>query len=286
MRGQQRPTAPDAKEEREPFQFSRELKALNAGWKKEWDGSEFGERQRQVIERAVRTDALAAARTILDTPELVMVGDAWLINVQAMFRLWGKADLTAMSEWVKSHRLVPNLQPAAEYALFQCRSEGSTEKEILLLWRNLAPAAQHWAMRDVASVVASSDPGTALERLAGLFPGPERGEMMSLALDIVAKKHPRSLLPWLGELAPFFYNEPMAADALRLLPADEVEHALEALTEKARAEISLEYMRSCLREGEPERVRKLVSNVAVEPYKSLMAKEWNASLKNAEVRAD
>jgi hypothetical protein len=268
-----------AKEEvARPFDFARELQLLHAGRLEEQGGrDDFGGRQRVLMERAVQVDALAAAQTILDRPELVMVGDFWLINAQALFRLWGKADLPAMAEWVETHPLNPKLQPAADYALFQHRVAGLAEGEAIALWRKLPEATRHWAKRDIASIIAGREPATALERLARLFPAEERGEMMSLALDVVARKHPRTLLPWLEELAPFFYNEPAGSEALLRLTAAEVETALLALNDRARAEILLEYMRRCVSQDAPERVRRLVSGVTVEPYKSLIEKEWSAS---------
>jgi hypothetical protein len=261
----------------EAVDFAAELRALNAG-RGEADGARcIGEPQRALIERAVRSDPRAAAQVVLEQPELVMVGDYWLINAQALFRLWGAADLPAMAEWVGKHRLHPKLQPAADYALFQHRVDGLGEGEAIALWRGLPDATRHWASKDIAFIVALSDPGTALERLARLFSGGERGLMMSGAMDVVARKHPRTLLPWLAELAPFFYNEPQAADALCLLPASEVEATLAKLTAEARAQISLEYMRSCLSREEHERAKGLLSGVTVEPYKSLMEAELKSA---------
>jgi hypothetical protein len=260
----------------EAVDFEAGLRALNAG-RGETDLEGFGEHQRALIERAVRSDARAAAQVVLEHPEQVMVGDYWLINAQALFRLWGAADLPAMAEWVGKHRLHPKLQPAADYALFQHRVAGLGEGEAIALWRSLPDATRHWASKDIAYIVARSDPGTALERLARLFSGGERGPMMSGAMDVVARKHPRTLLPWLAELAPFFYNEPQAAEALCLLPAAEVEDALAKLTAEARAQISLEYMRSCLSREEHERAKRLLSGVTVEPYKSLMEAELKAA---------
>jgi hypothetical protein len=104
--------------------------------------------------------------------------------------------------------------------------------------------------------------------------------MMSLALDMVARKHPRTLLPWLEDLAPFFYNELEGSVALFRVPAEEVETALRGLTDQARAMISLEYMRRCLSEEDHERAGKLVPGVTVEPYKSLIEKEFRTATKN------
>lgn len=287
MPGQERLTTPAEDKVSQPFDFARQLESLNAGRQEGQGGSGFGERQRALIEQAVQTDPRAAAQTILENPKLVMVDDWWLINVQALFRLWGTADLPAMAEWVKAHPLDPKLQPAADYALFQHQVAGLTEGEMIALWQRQPEAARHWAKRDVASIIANSEPETALERLARLFPAAgERGEMMSLALDLVARKHPRTLLPWLADLAPFFYNEPEGSVALFRLPADEVETALRGLTDRARAMISLEYMRRCLSEDDHERARRLVPGVTVEPYKSLIEQELRASMKDLKAPKD
>jgi len=48
------------------------------------------------------------------------------------------------------------------------------------------------------------------------------------------------------------------------------------LTPKARAEISLEYMRHCLGQEAHERAGKLASEVTFEPYKSMMERELKA----------
>jgi hypothetical protein len=281
MPGPEAPTPSGEKEVPGPFDFAGRLEALNAERREGEDEHGFGERQRVIIESAARTNPREAARTILERPELVMVGNWWLINVQSLFRLWGETDLPGMADWVAKHPLPPKLQPTADYALFQHRVAGLGEGEAMVLWRSLPDATRHWAKRDLAYIIARSEPGTALERLARLFPAGERGEMMSLAVDVVAPNHPRTLLPWLEDLAPFFYNEPSASRALFRLPAAEVEAAVLALTSEARAPVVLEYMRRCLSEEAPERARKLVASVAVEPYQSLIEKEWTAAMEKA-----
>jgi len=75
--------------------------------------------------------------------------------------------------------------------------------------------------------------------------------------------------------APFFYNEPNASAALFRLPEAEVETAMHKLSEPARAQIALEYMRECLKHQAVERARKAVVGVDSEPYKSLITKELN-----------
>lgn len=249
------------------------LKALNAERQAGLSSHEFGDRQRKLLEQAVRADAVAGARALLRQPELVMVDQWWMLNVQAYFRLWGEVDLPAMAAWVEEHPLHAKMQPCADYAILQLRLTGLTESEAIALWRRQAPATRHWAKRDIASLIAASDPATALARIARIFPAAERGEMLSLAIDVVVGKHPESLLPWLEETAPFFYNEPNASAALFRLPEAEVETALLKLPEPARAQIALEYMRECLKHQAAERGRKAAVGVDTEPYKSLITKE-------------
>jgi hypothetical protein len=265
--------------------LAAELKALNAtrkaGQSAPAPDTDFGDRQRKLLEQAVQADPIAAAETVLKQPELVMAGDFYLINVQAVFRQWGKADLPAMERWVGAHPLHGELQPCADYALFQHRLKGLTEEQSIALWRKLPAFTKGWAQRDIAGIVASSDPATALDRISRIFPAGQRSVMMGCALDIVVRKHPGALLPWLEELAPVFYNEPAASAALFQLPAEDVSAALAKLTPKARGEISLEFMRHCLSQEDYARAKKLIAGVTEEPYKSMMDSELRSSLKGA-----
>ncbi len=200
------------------------------------------------------------------------------------FRQWGKADLSAMERWVGAHSLHGKLQPCADYALFQHRLNGLTEEQSIALWRKLPAFTKGWAQRDIAGIVASSDPATALDRISLIFPAGQRPVMMGCALDIVVRKHPKMLLPWLEELAPVFYNEPAASVALFRLPAEDVSAELAKLTPKARGEISLEFMRHCLSQEHYARAEKLIAGVTEEPYKSMMDGELKASLKDVGIK--
>ena len=268
--------------------LAAELKALNAtriaGQPAPAPDHDFGHRQRKLLEQAVQADPLAAAETVLNQPGLVMAGDSYLINVQVFFYQWGKTDLPAMERWVGAHPLHGKLQPCADYALFQHRLKGLTEEQSIALWRKLPASTQSWSQRDIAVIVASSDPATALDRISRIFPAGQRSVVMGCALDIVARKHPETLLPWLEELAPVFYNEHSASAALFRLPAEVVSAALEKLTPRARGEISLEFMRHCLSQEDYARAKQLIAGVTVEPYKSLMDREWKAAIKDAGIK--
>lgn len=186
-----------------------------------------------VFSAAAHHDPAGAAASVLENPGL-FENERGPTRVNDLFKTWAGKDLAAARAWLAANPLPEKFDGVARRALDMAELSQLPLNEALAKYKEWPPSMRERAGHDLAMRLVSEDPANALDILADLLPAGRRASVMGSILGNLPPGNEEQILRRLPELMEVFRQDPDDIHRLSSLPTEDVQAAMEKLSEADR----------------------------------------------------
>lgn len=186
-----------------------------------------------IVIAAAHRDPIAAAAAVLENPGL-FENQRGPRRVEELFKTWAEKDLSAAQAWLAANPLPEKLQEQAENALAWEEFDQLPLDAALTAWQAWPEERRHATVYEMAKRLAVEDPAHVLDRLAELLPEDQQARNMGEILHGLPQEDRGQILRWLPRLVDFFRDNANDMSMLNALPTEDVQAAMEKLSDADR----------------------------------------------------